>query len=176
MKQEYLIRSLNSEEAKKILLELCELLIDTVSNGASIGFLPPLSFEVASAYWTSVIDDLDSGNRVLLLAHNESEVFGAVQLEIATKENAQHRAEIQKLMVHTQHRNKGIAKALMMEVEDIARAKGRRLLVLDTKQGDMAEKLYEKWNYIRAGAIPHYAKCADGKLHSTVLFYKFFED
>jgi ribosomal protein S18 acetylase RimI-like enzyme len=172
MDQDYQVRRLSSEEAEKIQPELCELLIDTVSNGASIGFLPPISFETASAYWEGVINDLDTRNRILLVAQEENEVLGVVQLEIVTKENARHRAEIQKLMVHTRHRNKGVGKALITEIENIARAKERTLLVLDTIQGDTAEKLYEKWGYIRAGVIPHYAKWTDGELHSTVIFYK----
>ena len=109
----------------------------------------------------------------MFAAVGNGEIFGTVQLELAAKQNAQHRAEVQKLMVHSKHRKKGIAKALMDQMEAAARETGRTLLVLDTLEGDTAERLYEKWNYQRAGSIPQYARCADGKLHPTVLFYKF---
>jgi hypothetical protein len=60
----------------------------------------------------------------------------------------------------------------MGEVEESARAAGRTLLVLDTEQGSVAEKLYEKCGYTRAGVIPQYALSADGSLITTVVFYK----
>jgi len=67
-----------------------------------------------------------------------------VQLALATQPNAQHRAEVQKLMVHTRARRQGIGQALMTAVEVIARAAGRTLLVLDTRRGDGSEQLYLK--------------------------------
>ena len=48
-------------------------------------------------------------------------------------------------------------------------------LVLDTRQGDVAERLYLKQGYIRAGSIPQYARSADGTLHTTVFFYRLLE-
>ena len=44
--------------------------------------------------------------------------------------------------------------------------------MLDTEQGSVAERLYEKCGYTRAGVIPRYARSADGSLISTVVFYK----
>jgi len=166
------IKILSRAETESLLSSLCKLLIDCVASGASIGFLPPLSPTLAENYWKSVAEDLDSGERVLLVAQKDTEILGAVQFELAMKENAKHRAEIQKLMVHTKHRGKGIARILMTRTEEIAFGLGRTLLVLDTKQGDAAETLYEKWDYQRVGVIPQYAKSADGRLHGTVFFYK----
>jgi ribosomal protein S18 acetylase RimI-like enzyme len=172
MKTTWTINNLTRAETTDFQSQLYELLIDSVSSGASVGFLPPLAEVDAMNYWQDVIKDLDSGKRILLVAQEDGEVFGTVQLELATKQNAKHRAEIQKLMVHTRHRNKGIAKALMAEVENIARAKEITLLVLDTVQGDTAEKLYEKWGYIRVGVIPNFAKWINDELYGTVVFYK----
>ena len=166
------VKNLNGAEAENLLSSLSELLIDCVASGASIGFLPPLSQTTAENYWKSIVEDLNSGERVLLVAQKDTEILGAVQLELATKENAKHRAEIQKLMVHTKYRGKGIARMLMTRIEAIAFELGRTLIVLDTKQGDAAETLYEKWNYQRVGVIPQYVKEADGRLHGTVIFYK----
>ena len=78
-------------------------------------------------------------------------------------------------MVHTAHRGRGIAQALMNAIEAEARSAGRTTLVLDTREGDPSERLYTKLGYTRAGIIPQYARSADGSLHSTVYMYKLLE-
>ena len=168
----YVVRVLDDTEAEALRGLLCKLLTDCVNSGASIGFLPPLPPLEAKSYWQAVTQDVAAGRRILLVAEQDGEIVGTVQLEFAAKTNARHRAEIQKLLVHTSRRGQGIAGALMREIETIARQHGRTLLFLDTQQGDLAEELYEKWNYQRAGVIPNYVVDKDGIFHSTVLFYK----
>ncbi|VEB44610.1 Acetyltransferase [Chromobacterium violaceum] len=78
-------------------------------------------------------------------------------------------------MVHPRHRRQGVARALMAELEAQARARGRRLLTLDTASGDKAEPLYRSLGYQTAGVIPGYALDGRGeKLQATVLMYKAF--
>ena len=72
-------------------------------------------------------------------------------------------------------RGQGIGRRLMEAVEAAAREAGRTLLVLDTRQGDVAEGLYARHGYVRAGAIPMYARSADGTLDATVIFYRLLE-
>src|SRR5437762_2254410 len=80
---------------------LVALLENAVTSGASIGFIPPLESGEAQAYWTSVIDSMRSGSRILLAAIEHDRIIGTVQLDYAARRNASHRAEIMKLMVHT---------------------------------------------------------------------------
>jgi len=61
---------------------------------------------------------------------------------------------------------------LIAAVDEIARAAGRTLLVLDTRRGDVSEQLYLKQGYTRAGIIPRYAQSAHGTLDDTVIFYR----
>ncbi|MBV9958103.1 MAG: GNAT family N-acetyltransferase [Acidobacteria bacterium] len=166
------IESLSAEQAGQLLPQLISLLQDSVHHGSSVGFLPPLTFEAAQAYWLEALDEIARGTRILLVSSEAGEVSGAVQLALVTKQNGLHRAEVQKLFVHTSFRRRGLARALMSAVEESARASGRTLLVLDTEQGSIAEMLYEKCGYTRAGVIPQYARIGDGTLISTVLFYK----
>jgi ribosomal protein S18 acetylase RimI-like enzyme len=166
------VERLSEEQARPLLSKLVALLQDSVHSGSSVGFLPPLTFEAAKEYWLETLDEVAQGKRILLVSREAGDVTGTVQLAFANKQNGLHRAEVQKLLVHTSFRNRGIAHALMGAVEESARAVGRTLLVLDTEQGSIAEKLYEKYGYTRAGVIPKYARSADGSLISTVLFYK----
>ena len=60
----------------------------------------------------------------------------------------------------------------MQAIESIARELGRTLLVLDTRSGDNAERLYRKLDYVEVGVIPSYAQNAAGAFNATVIFYK----
>jgi ribosomal protein S18 acetylase RimI-like enzyme len=152
--------------------ELATLLIDGVDSGASIGFLPPLTLAEAQRYWDDVDRDLAAGVRLLLVATLADHVAAAIQLALCTKKNGLHRAEVEKLMVHTRHRRMGIGRALIDRVEAIAREHGRTLLVLDTRTGDPASSLYRTCGYVEAGQIPGFARGAHGKLEATTYFYK----
>nr|WP_218032000.1 GNAT family N-acetyltransferase [Dictyobacter kobayashii] len=113
-----------------------------------------------------------AGTQVLLVARDDEQIVGSVQLALATRANGLHRAEIQKLFVLQSQRRRGIARTLMQAIEEIARARGRTLIVLDTREGDTAEQLYRKIGYIEAGRIPGYALSAAGTLDGTIYFYK----
>lgn len=160
------------EEELFILPQLIHLLQDTVNSGASVGFLPPLNTEDAQQYWRSVFQELQQSNQVLLVAREGDTIVGSVQLALATKPNAPHRAEVQKLFVLSSQRRRGTGRALMHAVEQTARSIGRTLLVLDTRQGDVAEKLYRLLGYHEVGVIPDYVYNATGALENTVIFYK----
>jgi ribosomal protein S18 acetylase RimI-like enzyme len=162
----------NAEQAREILLELVALLQDAVAGGASIGFLPPLSDDEATASWDGIINDLASEKRVLLVAVQDGQVVGSVQLEPAGRANGAHRAEVQRLIVHRSARRQGLGRALMDALEEHARTIGRTLLVLDTREGDPSETLYARCGYTRVGVIPRYARSVTGALDGTVYYYK----
>jgi GNAT superfamily N-acetyltransferase len=143
-----------------------------VDGGASVGFLPPLDPAEAATYWDGVAAALAEGARVLLLSHHDGRPVGTVQLDLAMRPNGLHRAEVSRLMVHRAARRHGIGRALMLAIEERARALGRTTLVLDTRQGDPSERLYQALGWQLAGAIPRYARSADGSLHTTALYYK----
>lgn len=168
----YHIETILPEQGQTMLPELITLLQDAVASGASIGFLPPLSAEKAREYWMAVLEDIARQQRALLIARHSAHIVGAVQLEFATKPNARHRAEVQKLFVLQHERKRGIGRLLMEAIEPIARERGRTLLVLDTRLGDHAERLYRKLGYVEAGIIPFYAQNAAGTLEATIIFYK----
>ncbi len=153
--------------------ELAALLCDAVDSGASIGFLPPLGADEAGAYWDTVRGALDDGSRVLLGSWGAGDLLvGSVQLDLATRANGRHRAEVIRLMVHRAARRHGIGRALMQAVEAEARQRGLSTLVLDTRQGDPSESLYRQLGWTFVGAVPRYAQSADGSLHATAIYYK----
>jgi GNAT superfamily N-acetyltransferase len=152
---------------------LAALLRDAVESGASIGFLPPVSDAEAAAYWDTVATAAGEGSRVVLAAHDaELGLVGSAQLDLAMRENARHRAEVSKVMVHRRARRQGVGRALMLALEDEARRLGRTTLILDTRQGDPSETLYRGLGWTFAGAIPAYARSATGAIDATAYYYK----
>jgi GNAT superfamily N-acetyltransferase len=99
-------------------------------------------------------------------------IAGTVQLDLEQRANGNHRAEVMKLMVLSAARRQGLGRTLMEAAESEARRLGRTTLVLDTRQGDPSETLYRAMGWEPAGAIPRYARSADGALHTTVFYYK----
>lgn len=151
---------------------LIDLLSNCVEEGASIGFTWPLSKADAGAYWDDVLRDITRQSRILLVSMRAGELTGSVQLGLCTRLNGLHRAEVQKLMVHTRWRRRGLGKHLMTAIEREAMACNRTLLYLDTEPGKPAVELYKGMNWVQAGEIPDYACSPDGHLHGTAIFYK----
>jgi GNAT superfamily N-acetyltransferase len=166
------IELLNCTTARNRFSELVALLQDGVHDGASIGFLRPLGEKEAVDYWDSVLEEMSGGNRLVWVALKHERVVGTVQLFLCGKANGRHRAEVQKLIVHTTSRGQGIGRRLMETVENHARGLKKKLLYLDTEPGKPAETLYRKLGWVLAGSIPDYATTPDGQLHPTVIYYK----
>ncbi|ENQ3110961.1 GNAT family N-acetyltransferase [Bacillus tropicus] len=165
------MRNLVIEEIKQIkdeVEELSKLLKTVVNDGASIGFLPPLDQKESEKYWETVL----APEIILYVAKINNEVAGSIQLHLVTKPNGIHRAEICKLMTHPNFRRNGIGRSLMQKAEERAKQENRSLLVLDTREGDPSNRLYQSLDYQEAGKIPEYAISPNGSLDSTVIYYK----
>ncbi|KPJ82138.1 MAG: hypothetical protein AMJ58_02515 [Gammaproteobacteria bacterium SG8_30] len=159
------------EPGERELEGLCTLLIDAVHGGASVGFLAPLSHQAARQYWLEVTGQIAVG-RILWIAESHGAILGSVQLDPCRRENGRHRADVQKLLVLTTCRGRGVASALMAALEAHAAGDGRSLLVLDTIAGSAAECVYRHLGWQRVGEIPDYAAMPDGELRATAYYFK----
>ena len=166
------VEALDAAGAASAERQLAEILTACVAAGASVSYLPPLAPETARGFWQRVSSGVASGRRVLLAAWLDGALAGTVQLDLDMPQNQPHRAEVAKLLVHPAARRHGVARALMAQAEQAARAAGRSLLVLDTRRGDAAEALYRALGWQEAGVIPGYALDAAGTPQDTVFFWK----
>lgn len=151
---------------------LCDVLIDCVTNGASVGFMLPLTRERAERFWRKIAGEVTAGERAILVAQDSIGICGTVQLALAMPDNQPHRADLCKMLVHSRARRRGLGSALMTRAEQLARARGRTLLVLDAVTNGDAARLYSALGWHRVGDIPHYALMPDGSPCSTTYFYK----
>jgi ribosomal protein S18 acetylase RimI-like enzyme len=164
------LTSINDDVTYK---QLSETLIETVAGGGSISFMHPVSMEKALAFWQGIARGIANSERILLVARDEQgDIVGTVQAILAQPENQPHRADIAKMMVHPRARRRGIAEALMREIERLTFAVGKTVMVLDTETDQAASHLYAKLGWQIAGHIPDYALLPHGGLCSTTYFYK----
>jgi acetyltransferase len=170
------IEQLDAAAAREALPELIAILEDAVRGGASIGFLLPLADGELERYWAGVIAAVQAGEKTLLVARLDGRIAGSVQVAPEGRANGSHRAEVQKLIVPRWARRRGIGTALMEAAEAVVRASARTLIVLDTRVGDNAERIYRRLGYQLAGVIPHYARSTEGVLEGSAFMYKLLEE
>jgi len=167
------VRRLAATEARARVPALAEVLIDCVAGGASVSFLWPLPRAKALAFWQGVADAVARGERALLVAEDGAgRLVGTVQLVLAQPDNQPHRADVAKMLVHRSARRRGVAQALMVAIDALARSEGKTVLVLDTVTGGDAERLYQRAGWQAVGVVPNYALMPDGAPCGTTFFHK----
>ena len=151
---------------------LADLLVETVAGGGSVSFMHPLSPNAADAFWAGSLAAAGRGERIVFGAWDGAALVGTVTLLLDLPPNQPHRAEIAKMMTRVSHRKRGIATALLGAAEQVAIARGRSLLVLDTAAEEGAAGLYERLGFTLAGEIPGYALKPHGGLTGTLIYWK----
>jgi len=153
---------------------LSRLLADSVSGGAAISFMAPMTYKQAAAFWLDdVLPEVSAGRRLLFGAEREGELVGTVQLLTAMPPNQPHRCEIAKMIVHPDARRAGVGRSLMNTAIERARDLGKTLVTLDTRTGDVAEPLYASVGFEVAGIIPDFAWDPDGQArHATTYMFR----
>ena len=167
------IRRVGANEAAACVEALADVLIDCVEGGASVSFMLPISRATALAFWRNVAEGVARGERALLIAEDPGgDIVGTVQLITAQPENQPHRADVAKMLVHRKARRRGVAHALMSELDRFARQEKKSVLVLDTVTGGDAERLYLRAGWQRVGSVPNYALMPDGAFCGTTFYCK----
>jgi ribosomal protein S18 acetylase RimI-like enzyme len=96
-------------------------------------FLPPLSHDKILASWKEWSLQVEAGARIIVLQltgdSDSGEVAGVVSLYMPDTETGPHRSEVGRLLVSPEFRKRGLARGLMSVLEDVAREKGRWMVV-----------------------------------------------
>jgi ribosomal protein S18 acetylase RimI-like enzyme len=155
-------------------MELADVLCAVVHRGAGVSFVLPFSMDASKTFWIDkILPGVLAGTRCVLVARLANRIVGTVQIDLATPPNQPHRAEVTKMLVHPDSQRRGIARALMVRLEEVARARGRTLLTLDTWTGSHAEALYRSLGYVEVGVIPRYARSStSAALEPATFMYK----
>lgn len=162
------------ESSDILITELVDLTFNIVQGGASIGFMDDLTVEQARIFWSKVLNKVKQQKTVLIVAKNSvtNQITGTVQLQIDLPSNQAHRADVAKMLVHSDFRRMGIAQKLLQQIEKIAIDLKKTLMVLDTVTDSPAYLMYQKYGWTIVGDIPNYALLPNGLPCSTTYFYK----
>jgi GNAT superfamily N-acetyltransferase len=112
-----------------------------VHDGTLATFLPDpttgqMDMEALKAFWRQMGAEVTSGQREIVLQFanknvNEDglELAGFASLYMPFSQTGAFRSVVEKLMVSPSHRRKGIARAVMKRIEDVAEERNRGLIV-----------------------------------------------
>ncbi|GAA1376335.1 GNAT family N-acetyltransferase [Streptomyces beijiangensis] len=153
-------------------VELADLLVEAVSDGASLGFLAPLDRREAITWWSAMAPDVAEGRLVVWAAYDAGRITGTISFVPGRKANARHRAEIAKLLVRKEARGQGLARRLLAVAEHHAAETGVILLMLDTQTDSAADRLYRREGWTAYGTVPDYAADPAGVLQPCTFFRK----
>ncbi|KAI4244439.1 MAG: hypothetical protein L6R42_010450, partial [Xanthoria sp. 1 TBL-2021] len=136
-----------------LLTRFASLHIACVTHDYTIAtFVPPLSDLKIHTWWQDRANEVKSGSRDILfvMAPDKSrDVTGVVMLRKPEAETGPFRGMVEKLLVSPDWRRKGVGRALTKGLEDVARERGKTLLMLDTETGSLAENFYTGLGYVK---------------------------
>jgi GNAT superfamily N-acetyltransferase len=99
-------------------------------------FLPPLSHDKILASWREWSSQVEAGTRVIVVQltggddpDSKEEVAGVASLYMPETETGAHRCEVGRLLVSPEFRKRGLARKMMAVLEDVARERGRWMVV-----------------------------------------------
>lgn len=151
---------------------LAALVIDAVNDGASVNFLAGATQEQAVEWWQRRHADVLDRTTTVFVARRGAQIVGSTLLERSRSQNARHRAEIGKVIVHHSMRRQGLGRRLMAAAEDHARRDRRWMLLLDAVTGGPADRFYRELGWQELGVVPNHARRPDGTLADTTFFWK----
>lgn len=153
--------------------DLCDATDDAIESGGGFGWVDIPARDVLERFWKGVLVIPD---RKLFVGRLDGIIGGTAQL-ILTPTNNQAQAfsaTVTNVFVAPWARGHGIAKKLMLAIEDKARSLDLAVLNLDVRETQTAAiRLYERLGYTKWGTKPHYARVKDeviaGHYYSKVL-------
>ncbi|WP_408863036.1 GNAT family N-acetyltransferase [Acidisoma sp.] len=156
------------------LLALCEATDAAIIDGGGFGWLTPPGRQVIESYFKGL---LMVPERELYLGRVDGVIVGSAQLVRPPRNNEAQAmaATVTQAFVAPYARRLGLARMMVMRVEERARNLGYQILNLDVRETHSgAIALYEGLGYIRWGTHPAYARIG-GQLVAGAFFYKLLQ-
>jgi ribosomal protein S18 acetylase RimI-like enzyme len=137
---------------------LCEATDAAILDGGGFGWVHPPGRQALERYFRGVILVPE---RDLFIGRADGLITGSAQLVRPPRNNEaqSHAAVFMHSFVAPYARGHGLARLMMLKVEEKARASGFRVLNLDVRETQTAAiALYESLGYVRWGTHPNYAR------------------
>ncbi len=140
--------------------DLCDAAEDAIKAGGGFGWLAAPPRHIMEAYWRGV---LLVPERNLFVGRLDDTICGSAQLARPPRNNEAQSfaAQLTSNFIAPWARGHGLAKRIVLAVEEAARAAGFDILNLDVRATqEAAIQLYESLGYRRWGVHPAYARVA----------------
>ena len=142
--------------------DLCDAAEAAIKDGGGFGWLSAPPRHIMEAYWRGV---LLVPERQVFVARLDGTICGSAQLARPPRNNEAQAlaAQLTSNFIAPWARGHGLARHLVLVVEDAARAAGFTILNLDVRDTQIAAiQLYEGLGFVRWGTHPAYAR-VDGR-------------
>lgn len=153
------------------LADLCEATEAAIQEGGGFGWVKVPRRDTVEKYWQGAL--LVPG-RTVFVARLDGVICGSVQLVRPPRNNEaqEFSAQVMSAFIVPWARGHGLARRLVMAVEDHAAANGIEILNLDIRETqEIAISLFESLDYLRWGSHPAYARIA-GVIVKGYYYYK----
>jgi RimJ/RimL family protein N-acetyltransferase len=153
------------------LQELCEAAEDGIRVGGGFGWLSPPPRELMENYWKG---SLLVPERSLIIGRLDGVIAGSAQLVRQPRNNEAraHSGQMMTNFVASWARGHGLAREIVLAVEEEARTQGLGVLNLDVRESQVAAiQLYQSLAYHHYGTHPRYAR-VDGQWVAGLFFWK----
>src|SRR5262245_33597307 len=158
------------------LSDLCDAAEEGIKAGGGFGWLTPPPRPVMESFWRGVLLIPD---RMLFVGRLDGVIAGTAQLLRPAKNNeAQARsATMTTHFVAPWARGHGLARAIVLAVEEAAHTAGALVLNLDVRETqEAAIQLYQSLGYSRWGTHPRYARVGGQWIAGFSLYKDLAED
>jgi ribosomal protein S18 acetylase RimI-like enzyme len=151
--------------------DLCDAAEAAIKADGGFGWVKAPPRHIMEAYWRGVLLVPD---RAIFVARLDGTICGSAQLARPPRNNEAQSfaAQLTSNFIAPWARGHGLARRIVLAVEEAARAAGFAILNLDVRDTQTAAiQLYESLNYIRWGTHPAYARVA-GRVVPGHYYYK----
>jgi ribosomal protein S18 acetylase RimI-like enzyme len=158
-------------EADAIAPALAALHEDAFRAGMALGMLESIGRDGLERAYREAVATLDD-DRALVVAELGGEIVAMAQVTRSSAMNAEHRAEIQRVVVADAARGRGVGRELMAAIERAAGELEITLVWLTTHDASDACAFYEAIGYVRMGVMPDYSRRPDGTPAAAAFYFK----
>jgi GNAT superfamily N-acetyltransferase len=144
---------------------------DVSNAGGAVGFVPPVTQAGIAPYLDAVVERVHRGHELLAVLRVDGAVAGFAVLSLSVSPLRRHWATVLRVQVRPELQGRGLGRALMTGVHDVARARGLEFLHLTVRGGTGLEAFYAGFGYREFGRMPGAVRVAPGddrdELHLT---------
>jgi ribosomal protein S18 acetylase RimI-like enzyme len=156
--------------------DLCDAAEDAIKADGGFGWVAAPPRHIMEAYWRGVV--LVPG-RSIFVARLDGTICGSAQLARPPRNNEAQAfaAQLTSNFIAPWARGHGLARRIVLAVEEAARAQGFVILNLDVRDSQAAAiQLYESLGFIRWGTHPAYARVSGQTIPGHFYYKRLFDE